>query len=213
MATEPSGSSSIEARMSALEERFDEPINLVHLMAKRDVENDARNNELHLGGKNHTKPPPQQPKPEDHENQRTSEVDSKLEDLEERIRLISGLGSFGNTDFASMSWFLNMEVPYKFKAQDFVKYNGTSDPMIYLQMYCRKMARNAGNEPLLIQTFQDILTGQAAVWFSRLKKMTHWKELADIFLAWYGHNVHSALDRFNLQKMEKKSGESFQEYA
>uniref|UniRef100_A0A2N9HYS4 Reverse transcriptase domain-containing protein n=2 Tax=Fagus sylvatica TaxID=28930 RepID=A0A2N9HYS4_FAGSY len=157
MATEPSGSSSTEARMSALEERFDEPINLVHLMAKRDVENDARNNELHLGGKNHTKPPPQQPKLEDQENQRTSEVDSKLEDLEERIRLISGLGSFGNTDFASMSWFLNMEVPYKFKAQDFVKYNGTSDPMIYLQMYCRKMARNAGNEPLLIQTFQDFL--------------------------------------------------------
>ena len=63
MATEPSGSSSTEAHMSALEERFDEPINLVHLMAKRDAENDAWNNELQPGGKNHTEPPTQQPKP------------------------------------------------------------------------------------------------------------------------------------------------------
>ena len=66
---------------------------------------------------------------------------------------------------------------------------------------------------MLIQTFQDTLTSQAAAWFSCLKKMTHWKELADIFLAQYGHNVHSALDHFDLQRMEKKSGESFREYA
>ena len=39
MATKHSGSNSTEARMSVLEERFDELINLVHLMAKRDVEN------------------------------------------------------------------------------------------------------------------------------------------------------------------------------
>jgi hypothetical protein len=39
MATEHSGSNSTEARMSVLEERFDELINLVHLMAKRDAEN------------------------------------------------------------------------------------------------------------------------------------------------------------------------------
>ena len=41
MAAEPSGSSSTEARMTVLEERFDELINLIHLMAKKDVENDA----------------------------------------------------------------------------------------------------------------------------------------------------------------------------
>ena len=144
MVAEPSGSSSTDVRMTVLEERFVELINLVHLMTKRDAENDARNNEPHPGGRNHTEPPPQQPKPEGQENQRTSEIDSKLEDLEEMICLISGLGSFGNTDFASMSWFLNMEVPHKFKAPDFEKYNGIGDPMVHLQMYCRKMAY-AGN--------------------------------------------------------------------
>ncbi|GMY24135.1 hypothetical protein FCV25MIE_19377, partial [Fagus crenata] len=57
MAAEPSGSCSTKARMTILEERFDELINLVHLMVKKDAENDAQNNEIHLGGKNHTEPP------------------------------------------------------------------------------------------------------------------------------------------------------------
>uniref|UniRef100_A0A2N9FX79 Retrotransposon gag domain-containing protein n=1 Tax=Fagus sylvatica TaxID=28930 RepID=A0A2N9FX79_FAGSY len=130
-----------------------------------------------------------------------------------KIRLIQGLNSFGNTDFSSMSWFPNMTVPPKFKAPEFEKYNGRGDPMIHLQMYCRKMAPYADNEPLLIQTFQDTLTGNAAEWYSQLKKISHWKELADTFLAQYGFNSQIAPDRFDLQRMEKKSNETFREYA
>uniref|UniRef100_A0A2N9G270 Integrase catalytic domain-containing protein n=1 Tax=Fagus sylvatica TaxID=28930 RepID=A0A2N9G270_FAGSY len=85
--------------------------------------------------------------------------------------------------------------------------------MIHLQMYCRKMAPYADNEPLLIQTFQDTLTGNAAEWYSQLKKISHWKELADTFLAQYGFNSQIAPDRFDLQRMEKKSNETFREYA
>uniref|UniRef100_A0A2N9GKS6 Reverse transcriptase domain-containing protein n=1 Tax=Fagus sylvatica TaxID=28930 RepID=A0A2N9GKS6_FAGSY len=142
-----------------------------------------------------------------------SQLDSKIDSLEEKIRLIQGLNSFGNTDFSSMSWFPNMTVPPKFKAPEFEKYNGRGDPMIHLQMYCRKMAPYADNEPLLIQTFQDTLTGNAAEWYSQLKKISHWKELADTFLAQYGFNSQIAPDRFDLQRMEKKSNETFREYA
>uniref|UniRef100_A0A2N9FA28 RNase H type-1 domain-containing protein n=1 Tax=Fagus sylvatica TaxID=28930 RepID=A0A2N9FA28_FAGSY len=76
-----------------------------------------------------------------------------------------------------------------------------------------KMAPYADNEPLLIQTFQDTLTGNAAEWYSQLKKISHWKELADTFLAQYGFNSQIAPDRFDLQRMEKKSNETFREYA
>uniref|UniRef100_A0A2N9FEI8 Reverse transcriptase/retrotransposon-derived protein RNase H-like domain-containing protein n=1 Tax=Fagus sylvatica TaxID=28930 RepID=A0A2N9FEI8_FAGSY len=150
-----------------------------------------------------------------HRSQRgkTPSLDSKIDSLEEKIRLIQGLNSFGNTDFSSMSWFPNMTVPPKFKAPEFEKYNGRGDPMIHLQMYCRKMAPYADNEPLLIQTFQDTLTGNAAEWYSQLKKISHWKELADTFLAQYGFNSQIAPDRFDLQRMEKKSNETFREYA
>uniref|UniRef100_A0A2N9HXR4 Retrotransposon gag domain-containing protein n=1 Tax=Fagus sylvatica TaxID=28930 RepID=A0A2N9HXR4_FAGSY len=76
-----------------------------------------------------------------------------------------------------------------------------------------RMAPYADNEPLLIQTFQDTLTGNAAEWYSQLKKISHWKELADTFLAQYGFNSQIAPDRFDLQRMEKKSNETFREYA
>uniref|UniRef100_A0A2N9EWS0 Uncharacterized protein n=1 Tax=Fagus sylvatica TaxID=28930 RepID=A0A2N9EWS0_FAGSY len=52
-----------------------------------------------------------------------------------------------------------------------------------------------------------------AEWYSQLKKISHWKELADTFLAQYGFNSQIAPDRFDLQRMEKKSNETFREYA
>uniref|UniRef100_A0A2N9HWN1 Uncharacterized protein n=1 Tax=Fagus sylvatica TaxID=28930 RepID=A0A2N9HWN1_FAGSY len=144
---------------------------------------------------------------------RNTEDENQRKEDDKDTRLIQGLNSFGNTDFSSMSWFPNMTVPPKFKAPEFEKYNGRGDPMIHLQMYCRKMAPYADNEPLLIQTFQDTLTGNAAEWYSQLKKISHWKELADTFLAQYGFNSQIAPDRFDLQRMEKKSNETFREYA
>jgi hypothetical protein len=214
------GPSEQEIRMVALERKFDELLSFVQLIAKRNTEDenqrkedDKDTNEGEPEGHSNTNVtpprPPTPPKPEG----KDSQLDSKIDSLEEKIRLIQGLNSFGNTDFSSMSWFPNMTVPPKFKAPEFEKYNGRGDPMIHLQMYCRKMAPYADNEPLLIQTFQDTLTGNAAEWYSQLKKISHWKELADTFLAQYGFNSQIAPDRFDLQRMEKKSNETFREYA
>uniref|UniRef100_A0A2N9GC76 Integrase catalytic domain-containing protein n=1 Tax=Fagus sylvatica TaxID=28930 RepID=A0A2N9GC76_FAGSY len=205
---------------SLLSEKFDELLSFVQLIAKRNTEDenqrkedDKDTSEAEPEGHSNTNAtpprPPTPPKPEG----KDSQLDSKIDSLEEKIRLIQGLNSFGNTDFSSMSWFPNMTVPPKFKAPEFEKYNGRGDPMIHLQMYCRKMAPYADNEPLLIQTFQDTLTGNAAEWYSQLKKISHWKELADTFLAQYGFNSQIAPDRFDLQRMEKKSNETFREYA
>uniref|UniRef100_A0A2N9G9Q9 Aminotransferase-like plant mobile domain-containing protein n=1 Tax=Fagus sylvatica TaxID=28930 RepID=A0A2N9G9Q9_FAGSY len=209
------GPSEQEIRMVALERKFDELLSFVQLIAKRNTEDenqrkedDKDTSEAEPEGHSNTNAtpprPPTPPKPEG----KDSQLDSKIDSLEEKIRLIQGLNSFGNTDFSSMSWFPNMTVPPKFKAPEFEKYNGRGDPMIHLQMYCRKMAPYADNEPLLIQTFQDTLTGNAAEWYSQLKKISHWKELADTFLAQYGFNSQIAPDRFDLQRMEKKSNET-----
>jgi hypothetical protein len=159
--------------MVALERKFDELLSFVQLIAKRNTddenqrkEDDKDTSEAEPEGHSNTNAtpprPPTPPKPEG----KDSQLDSKIDSLEEKIRLIQGLNSFGNTDFSSMSWFPNMTVPPKFKAPEFEKYNGRGDPMIHLQMYCRKMAPYADNEPLLIQTFQDTLTGNAAEWYS-----------------------------------------------
>ena len=89
-------------------------------------------------------------------------------------------------------------MPPKFKVPKLEKYNWKGDPMIHLQMCCWKMAQYAYNKPLLIQTFQDTLMGHAVEWYSQLKKISQWKELADTFLTEYGFNSQIALDRFDL---------------
>uniref|UniRef100_A0A2N9I0X7 Uncharacterized protein n=1 Tax=Fagus sylvatica TaxID=28930 RepID=A0A2N9I0X7_FAGSY len=202
------GPSEQEIRMVALERKFDELLSFVQLIAKRNTddenqrkEDDKDTSEAEPEGHSNTNAtpprPPTPPKPEG----KDSQLDSKIDSLEEKIRLIQGLNSFGNTDFSSMSWFPNMTVPPKFKAPEFEKYNGRGDPMIHLQMYCRKMAPYADNEPLLIQTFQDTLTGNAAEWYSQLKKISHWKE-AGRHLPWLntdlipvGERIRRCLER------------------
>uniref|UniRef100_A0A2N9FH89 Uncharacterized protein n=1 Tax=Fagus sylvatica TaxID=28930 RepID=A0A2N9FH89_FAGSY len=149
------GPSEQEIRMVALERKFDELLSFVQLIAKRNTEdeNQRKEDDKDTGeaepeghsNTNATPPrPPTPPKPEG----KDSQLDSKIDSLEEKIRLIQGLNSFGNTDFSSMSWFPNMTVPPKFKAPEFEKYNGRGDPMIHLQIgWRRRVMKPSGNMP------------------------------------------------------------------
>uniref|UniRef100_A0A2N9HAY6 Uncharacterized protein n=1 Tax=Fagus sylvatica TaxID=28930 RepID=A0A2N9HAY6_FAGSY len=149
------GPSEQEIRMVALERKFDELLSFVQLIAKRNTddenqrkEDDKDTSEAEPEGHSNTNAtpprPPTPPKPEG----KDSQLDSKIDSLEEKIRLIQGLNSFGNTDFSSMSWFPNMTVPPKFKAPEFEKYNGRGDPMIHLQIgWRRRVMKPSGNMP------------------------------------------------------------------
>ena len=81
-------------------------------------------------------------------------------------------------------------------------------------MYYRKMAAYIGNAKLLINCFQDSLTGPTTQWYIQLDNayIHVWKDLADAFLKQYKHNIDMTPDRLDLQRMKKKS-ESFKEYA
>ena len=102
---------------------------------------------------------------------------------------------------------------HKFKVPDFQKYDRTGDRELHLTMYSHKMADHVSNEPLLISFFLDNLTGPTAMWFLKLKKVTKWKDLAQAFIQQYIHNHELAPDPTDLQRMRKKSDESFKEYA
>ena len=104
-------------------------------------------------------------------------------------------------------------MPPKFKAPKFVKYDGTGDPYAHLCMFCRKIAPYGENHPLLYQIFPNSLTGSAATWYVRLEKTSSQGEMANAFLEYYRFNTEIALDRTVLQRIEKKIGESFREYA
>ena len=84
---------------------------------------------------------------------------------------------------------------------------------MHLRMFYRKMAPYRDNHPLVCQIFPDSLAGLAATWYARLEKTSSQKEMANSFLEYYRFNIEIALDCTILIRTEKKSGESFQEYA
>ena len=124
-----------------------------------------------------------------------------------------GSSTYGSVDLDSLTNFPQVIMPPKFKAPEFVKYNGTGDPCIHLCMFCRKMTPYRDNHPLLCQIFLDSLTGPMATWYVRLEKTSSWKEMANSLLEYYWFNTEVSPDRTVLQRIEKKSGESFCEYA
>ena len=103
-------------------------------------------------------------------------------------------------------------MPPKFKAPKFVKYNGTGDLYAHLHIFC-KMAPYGDNHPLLCQIFPNSLTGLTVTWYVRLEKTSSWREMANSFLKYYLFNTEIAPDHTVLQRTEKKSRESFCEYA
>ncbi|KAA0046903.1 Gag-pro-like protein [Cucumis melo var. makuwa] len=139
----------------------------------------------------------------------------KLDVLEERLRAIEGTDVYGNIDITQLCLVPGLIIPAKFKVPKFDKYDGSTCPMSHLIMYCRKMAPHINNDKLLVHCFQNSLTGPASRWYIQLDNahIHVWKDLADAFLKQYKHNIDMAPDRLDLQRMEKKSSESFKEYA
>ncbi|KAA0056623.1 girdin-like [Cucumis melo var. makuwa] len=136
----------------------------------------------------------------------------KLDVLEERLRAIEETDVYGNTDATQLCLVPSLIIPAKFKVPEFDKYDGSTCPRTHLIMYCRKMAAHINNDKLLVHCFQDSLTGPASRWYIQLDNahIHVWKDLADAFLKQY---IDMAPDRLDLQRMEKKSSESFKEYA
>jgi len=61
-------------------------------------------------------------------------------------------------------------MPPKFKALEFIRYDGTRDPYAHLRIFCRKMAPYRDNQPLICQIFPDSLPDLVATWYMRLEK-------------------------------------------
>ncbi|XP_039020005.1 uncharacterized protein LOC120151691 [Hibiscus syriacus] len=106
----------------------------------------------------------------------------------------------------------DLVLPPKFKILDFEKFNGTRCPSSHITMFCRKMTGYIGDDQYC---FQEILTGSAIQWYNQLSRanIRSWKYLAESFFKQYKHVKNVRPNRMMLQGMEKKSNESFRQYA
>ncbi|XP_039012179.1 uncharacterized protein LOC120141335, partial [Hibiscus syriacus] len=118
-------------------------------------------------------------------------------------------------DAKELSLVPDLVLPPKFKVPDFEKFDGTRCPSAHITMFCRKMTGYIGDDQLLIHCFQESLTGSAIRWYNQLSRanIKSWKDLAKSFLEQYKHVKDVRPNRMMLQGMEKKSNESFRQYA
>ena len=106
-----------------------------------------------------------------------------METLAEKFRIIENSSIHGSIDQDSLTNLPKVIMPPKFKALEFVKYDGTGDPYTHLYMFCRKMVPYGDNHPLFCHIFPDSLTGPTATWYARLEKTSSWWEMANSFLS------------------------------
>ena len=128
---------------------------------------------------------------------------------------MEGSDVYGLVDAYKMSLVPDLVIPSKFKVPTFEKYDGTKCPSAHLYMYYRKMTGYTSNDKLLIHCFQDSLIGSTTRWYNLLSrdKIKSWTDQTKAFLVQYKHMTDTALDQFLLQSMEKKTTETFREYA
>ena len=121
----------------------------------------------------------------------------------------------GMVDAYKMSLVPDLVLPPKFKVPTFDKYDDTKCPSAHLYMYCRKMTGHTSNDKLLIHCFQNNLSGSKTRWYNFLSRdqIKLWTNLAKTFLVQYKHMTDTAPDRMSMQNIEKKTNETFREYA
>ena len=99
-----------------------------------------------------------------------NEAQRKLELIEKCLKAVEGFDMYGLVDARMMSLIPDLVLPLKFKVPTFDKYDGTKCPSTHLYMYYRKMTGYTSNDKLLIQSFQDSLTGSATKWYNQLSQ-------------------------------------------
>lgn len=146
--------------------------------------------------------------------EKKKEEADKYISLQERLRAIKGLKTYGSINPAELCLVSGVTIPKKFKRLEFKKYNGTMNPKTYIITYYQEMTEVVHDEKLIVHFFHKSLIGAALKWYMQLDSfmIKTWKDLVDAFIRKYCYNLDITITRNDLYNMEKKSTESFKEY-
>ncbi|XP_017624933.1 uncharacterized protein LOC108468562 [Gossypium arboreum] len=141
------------------------------------------------------------------------QLDVRYKWLEEKFKALESADYQCGMDAKELSLVPDLVLPLKFKMPEFEQYNGTS--CLHITMFCWRMTGHVNNDQLLVHYFQDSLSEAASKWYNQLSRtqIKSWRDQVQAFMKQYGHVTDIALDRIMLQNIEKKSNESFRQYA
>ncbi|KAF8411927.1 hypothetical protein HHK36_004485 [Tetracentron sinense] len=136
-------------------------------------------------------------------------------ELRSEVRQLKGVDTYGKIDLEDLCLHPGSKMPPKFKCPELSKYNGKGCPLAHLKLYIGSLSDFIDNEPLLLQLFQRSLTEEALDWYSTIDhtKLKVWRDLAEVFLDHFRFNTTDVANRMDVQRMYKKSTETFKQYA
>ncbi|XP_060182014.1 uncharacterized protein LOC132611629 [Lycium barbarum] len=143
------------------------------------------------------------------------EMTRKMKNLEQSIRYLQGQESHKSVSYKDLCMFPNVHLPSGFKTPKFDKYDGHGDPVAHLKRYCNQLRGAGGKDEMLMAYFSDSLTGIASDWFADqdVIKWHIWDDMAQEFVRQFQYNIDIAPDKMSMTKVQKKSTESFREFA
>ncbi|KAF8393866.1 hypothetical protein HHK36_020064 [Tetracentron sinense] len=136
-------------------------------------------------------------------------------ELRSEVRQLKGVDTYGKIDLEDLCLHPGSKMPPKFKCPELSKYNGKGCPLAHLKLYIGSLSDFIDNEPLLLQLFQRSLTEEALDWYYTIDhtKLKVWRDLAKVFLDHFRFNTTDVANRMDVQRMYKKSTETFKQYA
>ncbi|XP_060199644.1 uncharacterized protein LOC132627998 [Lycium barbarum] len=143
------------------------------------------------------------------------EMTRKMKSLEQSIRYLQGQEGHKSVSYKDLCMIPNVHLPSGFKTPKFDKYDGHGDPVAHLKRYCNQLRGAGGKDEMLMACFSDSLTGIASDWFADqdVTKWHIWDDMAQEFVRQFQYNIDIALDKVSMTKVQKKSTESFREFA
>ena len=137
---------------------------------------------------------------------KTIERINKMEEMIKKARKMEDL-----MDYQSLSLFLDVRLPPKFKIPTLDKFDRTNCPKSHLKMYMRARQPLGATEELLAQMFKNTLTRAALRWFLNLDdaRARSCEDICREFHNQYKYNIEMDVTRRDLEATKQEPKESF----
>ena len=112
------------------------------------------------------------------------EMEAQAKEMKRKLlKRMRAFDEFDQSTVLNLPQFEEGAFPKKFKAPELEKYNRTGCPNMHTRLYVRRMGQYAKFDKLIVQTFQDSLTGPALNWYTQLDpcEIDTWDKLARAF--------------------------------
>ncbi|XP_060182369.1 uncharacterized protein LOC132612039 [Lycium barbarum] len=139
-------------------------------------------------------------------------VAKELRSMREAVRNIQANKGCEGLEYGDLCIHPDIELPAGYKIPKFDMFDGKGNPRVHLRSYCDKLVGVGKDQAIRMKLFIRSLTVD---WYTCQdpQKWHSWGEMAQEFMDRFRFNTETIPDRFYLMKLERKSTETFREYA